>query len=256
MAIKFLEKELFMTLHKNSENNVSINATNNATEQKRARGRQRNNSIKLTQEEIEQLGPVKKSTIFWFEGIKGFGLRITTNGTKSWIAQYHAKGNSRKVTIGRYPKMSLSEARRIFADMKLSIDLGVDPFEEKRQRAQREKEDIRVHELLKIYTDHSRKIGKKSYDKECRIIKNGLGDAILKKRISQVTPRDISQAVAKKVESNAPSMAVALLKYTKRLILPSSKLSSGVPLYHLDRINSNLCLSAYADYLVWDWNNG
>jgi integrase len=217
MAIKFLEKELFMTLHKNSENNKSITATNTATTPKKRRGGQRVNTIKAEVKEIENIEPLPKSTIFWIEGIKGFGLRITPNDIKSWVIQYSWEGGMKKATLGRYPKMSLSEARRVFADMKLSIDLGVDPFEEERQRAQREKEDIRVDELLKIYTDHSRKIGKKSCDKECRIIKNGLGDAILKKRISQVTPRDISQAVAKKVESNAPSMAVALLKYTKRL---------------------------------------
>ncbi|GAB5476323.1 MAG: site-specific integrase [Maribacter sp.] len=181
------------------------------------RGRPRKNTITLNHQSITEIKNVTKNTIFWFEGLRGFGLRVTPKGIKSWIVQYQSIERSRKITIGHYPKMSLSEARQLYVDMKLNIEFGADPVEEKRQRIQRQKEDIKLYELLDLYIDHSTKTGKKTYDNEYRIIKNGLGEKLLNKRISQITPKDIALAVRRKIDGNAPSMAVSLLKYTKRL---------------------------------------
>ncbi|WP_136468937.1 tyrosine-type recombinase/integrase [Flagellimonas onchidii] len=217
MAAQFFRKGSFMSFQEISQNIGLNTATETSTEEKKGRGSPRKNTIILNHQSIEEIKNVSKNTIFWFDGLRGFGLRVTPKGIKSWIVQYQSNERSRKITIGRYPKMSLSEARQLYVDMKLNIEFGADPVEEKRQRIQRQKEDITLSELLDLYVDHSMKTGKKTYDNEYRIIKNGLGDKIINKRISQVTSKDIAMAVRKKIENNSPSMAVSLLKYTKRL---------------------------------------
>ncbi|MEX0315149.1 MAG: integrase arm-type DNA-binding domain-containing protein [Allomuricauda sp.] len=206
-----------MSFHEISQNIRMNTAKETATEKKKGRGNPRKNTIILNYQSIKEIKNVTKNTILWFEGLRGFGLRVTPKGIKSWIVQYQSNERSRKITIGHYPKMSLSGARELYVDMNLNIEFGADPVEEKRQRIQRQKEDIKLNQLLDLYIDHSKKIGKKTYDNEYRIIKNGLGEKLLNKRISQVTPKDIALTVRRKIDGNAPLMVVSLLKYTKRL---------------------------------------
>ncbi len=201
---------------KTSNNSHNLAKSLNSYSPKKA-GRKKLNSIKLCQIAIESIQPKQISTIFWFYGLKGFGIRVSTVGNKTWIIQYQSNGRTRKITIGKYPKMSLVEARNIYSSMMLDINLGIDPLEERQLKKKREKEDITVLNLLDLYIDHSKQTGKKTYENERRIILNGLGEEILNKRISQVTPREIAKVVRTKVDNGTPSAAQHLLKYTKRL---------------------------------------
>jgi integrase len=208
-------------MHENSGKNTHNNANNNAKKDKVIHsdcpGRQRSNSVRPTQKAVSQLSPNRKSTIYWFDGIKGFGIRVSPKGRKSWIVQYMSNDNSRKVVIGRYPEMSLRQARQVFAEMMLNINLGADPYEEKQELRLKQRNDITVKELLDRYVKHCIQTGKKTYNNEYRAIRNGLGETLLKKRISQITPRDISKIVNEKIANNTPVMAKSFLKYTKRL---------------------------------------
>jgi Arm DNA-binding domain len=50
-----------------------------------------------------------KQKTFFDDSIKGFGVRVSVGGTKSFVLMY---GKQRKLeTIGRYPEISLAEAR-------------------------------------------------------------------------------------------------------------------------------------------------
>lgn len=46
--------------------------------------------------------------VHWDESLKGFGLRVTGHGTKSWVVQKSGKGMK---TLGRYPALTVTEAR-------------------------------------------------------------------------------------------------------------------------------------------------
>ena len=46
--------------------------------------------------------------VHWDESLKGFGLRVTGHGTKSWVVQKSGKGMK---TLGRYPGLTVTEAR-------------------------------------------------------------------------------------------------------------------------------------------------
>jgi len=52
--------------------------------------------------------PAAGNTYVWDDSLKGFGLRISAKGTKTFCVLI---GSGRRQTIGRYPALSLSEAR-------------------------------------------------------------------------------------------------------------------------------------------------
>src|SRR5712671_2158533 len=67
----------------------------------------------------------------WDAHTNGLGLRITSGGAKSFFVVRRAKGRPDPVTIvlGRYPDMSLAEARDRAEDLLRDLKKGVDPRE-------------------------------------------------------------------------------------------------------------------------------
>ena len=67
--------------------------------------------IQLTDLSIRSLKPPEQGqTTYWDTSLKGFGCRTSQGGTRSFVLMYGA--NRKLTTIGRYPNISLSEARK------------------------------------------------------------------------------------------------------------------------------------------------
>jgi integrase len=68
--------------------------------------------------------------------LKGFGLRITANGTRSYIVEKRIEGRIRRMTLGRHGELTPVQARKL-AQMKLGqIAMGIDPVAERRRQVQ------------------------------------------------------------------------------------------------------------------------
>jgi hypothetical protein len=94
--------------------------------------------------------PAKGKTIHWDDLVKGYGLRITAGGAKSFILNYrNADGSDRQLTIGSFPDWNVSAAREQAKRLKRDIDGGADPVSE--QRTARNAET--VDDLLKRFED-------------------------------------------------------------------------------------------------------
>jgi len=70
----------------------------------------------------------RPQVFFWDAEVKGFGLRITNAGAKSFILDYRILGRQRRITIGNYPDWSVKAARREAGDLKKLVDKGEDPM--------------------------------------------------------------------------------------------------------------------------------
>lgn len=57
----------------------------------------------------------------------GLGIRITPKGVISFQFRYRWDGKQNRMGLGRYPAISLREARNLVADLRESLDKGVDP---------------------------------------------------------------------------------------------------------------------------------
>ena len=57
--------------------------------------------------------PISGQTELWDTRIRGFGIRVSHGGTKSFVLLYRFNGRPRRMTLGRYPTLSLSDARAL-----------------------------------------------------------------------------------------------------------------------------------------------
>lgn len=86
---------------------------------------------KLTIKAVDTFQPPASGQAFLWDGeLKGFGVRVTKTGAKTFILQYrNATGKSRRINIGRHGIMTLERARGE-AKIKLgAIAAGEDPAE-------------------------------------------------------------------------------------------------------------------------------
>jgi len=94
---------------------------------------------KLTKTLVEALKPsrdgVKGSNQFiWDSELRGFGVTVGQQGTKSFVVQYrNPAGQSRRKVIGRFGLMTVEEARRTARVMLGEVAKGADPVEEIKQ---------------------------------------------------------------------------------------------------------------------------
>lgn len=88
---------------------------------------------KLTPEILEGLtgSPRKQQTFIWDRDTAGLGLRLTRKGKRAWVFRYSIGGRDRRMTLGEYHAMGLTEARQRAVELREQVDLGEDPADEK-----------------------------------------------------------------------------------------------------------------------------
>src|SRR5262249_592402 len=80
------------------------------------------------------LPPNKSEAIIFCEDTPGFGIRLRPGGSRSWIFQYDIAGRTRRVTLGKFPKVSARQAREAIETLASKLGLGIDPAQEKFDR--------------------------------------------------------------------------------------------------------------------------
>ncbi|MBM4073223.1 MAG: site-specific integrase [Planctomycetes bacterium] len=78
------------------------------------------------------LPPAHGQVLMWDAEIRGFALRLTSGGSKSFVLDYRAEGRQRRITIGAHPDWTVAAAREAAKTMKREVDLGRDPMGERR----------------------------------------------------------------------------------------------------------------------------
>lgn len=79
--------------------------------------------MRLTDVSVRALKPPEKGQrSYWDDTVSGFGVRVSQGGTKSFVVM-HGKDRS-LTTIGRYPVLSLSEARSEAKRLLAEVTLG------------------------------------------------------------------------------------------------------------------------------------
>lgn len=90
--------------------------------------------MKLTKSRVEGLPiPAAGQSLHWDDELRGFGVRVTPSGARSYIVQGRVAGKTRRVTLGAHGRLTCDEARRKAKAALVALDEGVDPQIEKRR---------------------------------------------------------------------------------------------------------------------------
>jgi integrase len=87
----------------------------------------------LTKRRVDEARPGTRDLFLWDSTIKGFGVKVTPDGCKTFVLQYRVgggrRGRSRRFSLGRYGSpLTVEQARRealqLLGDVRHGIDVG------------------------------------------------------------------------------------------------------------------------------------
>jgi len=100
--------------------------------------------VKLTQRTLGTLElPAGKNDVIYFDDdLPGFGIRIRSRGSRTFILQYGFGTRTRRHTLGKVTALSLSQARKMASELYARVRLGHDVAREKDERRIRAAETV------------------------------------------------------------------------------------------------------------------
>lgn len=95
--------------------------------------------MKLTKIAVDKLQlPTSGNQKRYYDSLMaGFGVRVTTKGVKAFFIEKMIKGKQKRLTIGRYPELTVEQARKEAQKLLGKIATGVDPIAESKASKQR-----------------------------------------------------------------------------------------------------------------------
>lgn len=184
-------------------------------------------SIDFIDTVIRSIEPSKKRTIYWCIGSPAFGLRVTPAGTKTFIYKYMSGRTSRWVTIGKYPAISIREARAKYNEQYEAVhDYEKDIVADKKALIKAEKAKLTVSQLINDYETIARIKEKISIREELRAFNADVIPVIGNMYVEDVTSDDIDKIQhrillraknTKQATSNGRVAVKNTLAYTRQL---------------------------------------
>ncbi len=93
--------------------------------------------------------------------MRALGVSITSNGTRSFIVYRRINGKPERITLGRFPDLSIEQARRKAEDINATIAQGGNPNDQRRADRAELTFGALFEEYLNVTPNHTREAGKK-----------------------------------------------------------------------------------------------
>ena len=164
--------------------------------------------MRFTDRSIKALKPEdKRRDIREGKSRPGFAVRIFPSGNKSFIYIYTLNGVKRRMTLGSFPNISLSEAHSEYDAASRKVENDIDPAIEKLEADQAEKAADTITELAAEYIEKWAKPRKRSWKEDQRILNHDIIPAWGKRKAKDITRRDAILLLDKIVDRGAPIAA-------------------------------------------------
>ncbi len=173
--------------------------------------------MKFTDYAIKALKPRKRRYEIYAGDSTGFGIRVSERGVKSWITRYRRNGRLMKITHGRYPGLSLAEARLGHHECRKLLHKGIDAASTFRAQKQQEREAGSVAELAAEYLERYAKVHKRSWREDQRMLRKDVLPAWGKRRAKDIARRDVIQLLDRIIDRGAPIGANRTLALLSRM---------------------------------------
>src|SRR5262245_18039153 len=114
---------------------------------------------RLTERVVDLIVPQHGDRFVWEGDLKGFGLKVTPAGRKSFVAQYRSRddGRTRRLTIGAYGPLNVEQARSQARMVLGEAAIGKDPALERRLPKSGDSFGEIFERFLKDHVDAKRK---------------------------------------------------------------------------------------------------
>lgn len=123
----------------------------------------------------------------------GLAIRVSPNGAKTWVWRYRFAGKQKRLTLGVYPAMSLSEARIKLGHAQEKLGTGSDPAD---QRPSRET----VADLVEVYIERHARALRTAKEEERRLRADVL-PALGHVHLAELGRRQVADLLHRKVEA-------------------------------------------------------
>jgi len=171
--------------------------------------------MKFTDKKIQNLKAKAQRYEEW-EG-NGFGVRVTPRGVKSFVYLYRFEGKPRRLTLGTYPSMTLADAHRAHAEAVKKLEQDIDPGAVTVAERREERKAPTVAALADEYLEKWAKPRKRSWKEDYRILQKDILPAWGRRKVGEITRRDIIGLLDGIVDRGAPIMANRSLALCRRM---------------------------------------
>jgi hypothetical protein len=145
-------------------------------------------------------------TDYFDETVSGLALRVTKLGTKAWTLHYSAADGRKRLTIGRYPALSLSAARSSALEAKAAIADGR-PLQ------------VGTGTLAAVWAEFYRResAGLRSADQRRQVIERHVLPTLGQRPIGEIKRSEIVGLLDRIEDGSGPTAAHVVLAYLSRL---------------------------------------
>jgi integrase len=162
---------------------------------------------------IEALKPPVGIQVDYFDkALRGFILRVSPSGRKTFGVLYRHGGRLRRMSLGTFPPLTLAEARKMASDVLRDATQGKDPATEKA----RHRDADSFKDLAAEYIERYAKPRKKSWREDKRIIDNKLTPILGNIRAKDIKRADIRNLL-EKIAIKAPIEANRVLAAVRKI---------------------------------------
>ena len=160
----------------------------------------------LTELTIRKAKPADKRYDLFDASARGLGLRVAISGTKSWFIMRRFNGRMLRITFGRYPEISLANAR-------LKVPEVLREMADGRTQGQRKSDLFKI--VLEEWLKKDQAKNKSVHQVKMAMYLHAL-PALGNMSVTSITKRDVNKMIDKVVDAGSPVAANRILAYTKR----------------------------------------
>jgi integrase len=198
--------------------------------------------IKITNSSVTKIiSPIsnntdKSSQVFYRDTIlQGFGLRITSNGAKSYFIEKRINGKNKRITIGKHGQITPEQARKQAQALLGSIALGQDPVLEKQIK---QIKTTTLRQAFEAYLQTRKKLNPGTIQDYKRAIQESL-DSWLEKPLTSIT-KDMVENKHLELGKKSPARANNTMRVLRAIFnfsIEQYESPDGKPLIQLNPVN-------------------
>ena len=172
----------------------------------------------LTDLRIKKIAaPDKGQREVWDAKLPGFGVRVSTKGARSFVLMYRLGGRARRLTIGRYPLISLADARDEAKKALLDVKEGRDPAYEKRREARPVPTRPFFDMVVRTFVEDYAKVHNRSWKETERILNREFVSKWKGRGIATISKPEVVAVIQGIVNRGSPVQAVRAMAAVRKL---------------------------------------